>query len=205
MDGFNLYYGCVKNTPYKWLNLKALFESLLLPKNSIDLIRYFTARVSDKGAGRASLRQQVYLKTIETIPEVRIHYGRFLTKMTLAPLADPPHRTVEVVRTEEKGSDVNLASYLLLDAFKKRYDVGVVVTNDTDLIEPIRIVTEEFGVPVGIISPVTDDERSTAFGLVKVASFVRRVREKHLRDAQFPNPVIDPRTGEEIHKPKEWP
>lgn len=30
VDGFNLYYGCLKGTPWKWLNLVALFERVLV-------------------------------------------------------------------------------------------------------------------------------------------------------------------------------
>ncbi len=45
IDGFNLYYGAVKDTPYKWLDLEALCRRLL-PKDDIVGIRYFTARIS---------------------------------------------------------------------------------------------------------------------------------------------------------------
>ena len=42
IDGFNFYYGAVKGTTYKWLNLKLLCENLLI-KNKIAGIKYFTA------------------------------------------------------------------------------------------------------------------------------------------------------------------
>jgi hypothetical protein len=45
VDGFNLYYGAVKDTPYKWLDIRKLCE-LLLPEFSVGRIKYFTARVS---------------------------------------------------------------------------------------------------------------------------------------------------------------
>ena len=45
VDGFNLYYGAVRRTPYKWLNLRRLCE-LLLPQNDVTAIRYFTALVT---------------------------------------------------------------------------------------------------------------------------------------------------------------
>lgn len=53
------------------------------------------------------------------------------------PLANPPiagHQTVEVIKTEEKGSDVNLATYLVSDAYEKDFEAAVVVTDDSDLI-----------------------------------------------------------------------
>jgi len=44
IDAFNLYYGCVKHTPYKWLDLSKLC-AILLPQHRIERIKYFTARV----------------------------------------------------------------------------------------------------------------------------------------------------------------
>lgn len=44
VDGFNLYYGAVRGTPYKWLDLRKLC-ALLLPKSEIHRIRYFAALV----------------------------------------------------------------------------------------------------------------------------------------------------------------
>jgi hypothetical protein len=44
IDGFNLYYGALKGTPYKWLDLSRLCQTLL-PSDTIHEIKYFTARV----------------------------------------------------------------------------------------------------------------------------------------------------------------
>ena len=46
---------------------------------------------------------------------------------------------IEVIKTEEKGSDVNLATHLLYDGFRNDYDIAVVISNDSDLLEPIKI------------------------------------------------------------------
>ncbi len=45
VDAFNLYYGAVKDTPYRWLDLDALCRRLF-PRDEINRIRYFTAIVS---------------------------------------------------------------------------------------------------------------------------------------------------------------
>jgi uncharacterized LabA/DUF88 family protein len=76
---------------------------------------------------------------------------------------------VRTVKSEEKGSDMNLGRHLIRDAFTDQFDVAVVIANDTDLIEPVRIVVQEVGKPVGIISPVDN----AATGLKDVASFLR--------------------------------
>jgi hypothetical protein len=151
VDGFNLYYGCLRHTTYKWLNLETLCRTLL-PTYDIHRIRYFTARVSGRADPGTPIRQAVYLRALRTLPTVTIHFGNFLQSNVRMPLSSPRPggpRTVEVVKTEEKGSDVNLATYLLIDAFRHDSDVAVVVSNDSDLCEPIRIVQEEFSLPVG--------------------------------------------------------
>jgi hypothetical protein len=72
------------------------------------------------------------------------------------PLVQPTsggQRTVKVYKTEEKGSDVNLATHLMLDAFQRDCDLAVVVSNDSDLEEPIRVVMQVLGIPVGLLNP----------------------------------------------------
>ena len=46
VDGFNLFYGALKGTRYRWLDPKKLVERLLKPVHEIERIKYFTARVS---------------------------------------------------------------------------------------------------------------------------------------------------------------
>jgi uncharacterized LabA/DUF88 family protein len=60
---------------------------------------------------------------------------------------------VSVARREEKGSDVNVATHLLIDAFSSRIDAAVVITNDSDLALPIRHVRES--APVGLVNPTS--------------------------------------------------
>ena len=90
VDGFNLYYGALKGTPFKWVDPVRL-AALLLPREYvIDRLRYFTARVSGKVDPRAPARQRVYLKALATLPEVEFQYGRFLSKTAWRPLANLP-------------------------------------------------------------------------------------------------------------------
>lgn len=75
IDGFNFYYGALKHTQYKWLNLERYF-SLLRPDDDIQAIKYFTAEVS----GAPRLRQQAYLRALATLPRVTIILGKFKNK-----------------------------------------------------------------------------------------------------------------------------
>jgi hypothetical protein len=90
VDGFNLYYGAVKGTSYKWLDIHKLSQ-LLLPKNQIVAIKYFTALVSARpGDPDQPNRQQIYWRALRTIPNLEIIYGHFLENNIRMPLADPP-------------------------------------------------------------------------------------------------------------------
>ena len=79
IDAFNLYYGAVKGTPHKWLDLHAMAQKLL-PKETVKRIRYFTARLTPRpNDPQIAQRQQAYLRALETIPGMTIHYGHFLS------------------------------------------------------------------------------------------------------------------------------
>jgi hypothetical protein len=201
VDGFNLYYRALRTSPYKWLNLLTLAQGLLDPADTIDCLRYFTARVSPRaGDPGAPKRQQAYLSALSGIREVRVHYGRFLTKEKRRPTVRDPSVYVEVHDTEEKGSDVNLASFLLNDGYRNRYDAALVMTQDTDLCEPLRMVTQDLGKIVGL---VWLDGQQAARRLERVTSFVRHVTNARLASAQFPNPTMA-RNDHLVHKPTEW-
>ncbi|MCH8268448.1 MAG: NYN domain-containing protein [Acidobacteria bacterium] len=201
IDGFNLYYGAVKNTPYKWLNLAELFR-FLLPKHSIQRIKYFTALVrSYPHDPDAPTRQRTYLRALATIPNLSIHYGHFLANpvsMPAFPLTNPPQK-VRVLKVEEKGSDVNLAAHMLWDGFRRDYECAVVVSNDSDLLEPIRIVRRELGIPVGVINPRPEIPSAV---LLQHASFFKKLRRGLLAKCQFSNPMVDHKG--EFHKPSSW-
>lgn len=191
VDGFNLYYGAVRHTPYKWLNIRLVCERIF-PRNTVAQIRYFTAIVNGtpEDPGKPQ-RQQTFIRALETLEGFSVHYGSFLSNKVWMPRANRrpgQRRNVEVIKTEEKGSDVNLASLLLADGFRAEYEVAVVLSNDSDLMQPIEIVTRELGLPVGLLNP---HERFSV-ELARVATFKRKIREGVLRDSQFPDVVCGP-------------
>ena len=147
IDGFNLYYGAVRGTPYKWLNLWEMCRKLL-PRNDIRQIRYFTALIAPRpGDPDQITRQQTFLRALRTLPSVSIHFGQFLShpvSMRLVSSAGA-QKYATVWKTEEKGSDVNLATHLLCDAYEGKFDVAVLVTNGSDLFTPADVVVNRLG------------------------------------------------------------
>jgi uncharacterized LabA/DUF88 family protein len=203
VDGFNLYYRALRGTPYKWLNLEALTKGLLDPDNDIQRIRYFTAPVSGKLDPGQPIRQQRYLQALSTISCVTIHQGNFLTKPKIRPLVHPQPggpTHVEIYNTEEKGSDVNLATYLIHDAWRNLFDVAVVLSQDTDLVEPVRIVRDEIKKDIGVFCL----DGQAPGKLAKHGSFVRHVTHSRLAAAQFPETIPFGRKGKTVTRPTEW-
>jgi hypothetical protein len=201
VDAFNLYYGCLKDTPYRWLDLPALCRAAL-PKDDVQGIRYFTALVVARPHNPDQpTRQRVYLRALATIPSVTIHLGQFLSSEVIMPLVEPRAggaKFARVHKSEEKGSDVNLATYLLCDACENKFDRAVVVTNDSDLVEPIRLVNERLRKPVGVLCP----KRRPSFALRSVAAFMRPIRQGLLGASQFPTTIRD--AVGTFHKPLRW-
>ena len=202
LDGFNLYNRALSGSPYKWLDLELLC-SRLVPNHEVGRIRYFTAPVEyrlDRPGQRQ--RQLTYLRALNTIPNLTIHEGRFQTDRRRRPLANPiPEigRFVEVLETREKGTDVNLATHLLVDGFQGDYEQAVVISNDSDLAPAVRMVRDAIGLPVGVVNPSPRDPTP----MLRLSStFQRHIRERTLAECQFPDTLTDD-VGT-ITKPEGW-
>jgi hypothetical protein len=211
IDGFNLYYRALKGTPYKWLDIVALSQAVLPSTCHIQAVKYYTAHISGRLDPKAPARQHAYLRALESLPLVSIHYGNFLVTKKWAGLVPPPQfrpimtlpagaapNVAYVWKTEEKGSDVNLGVHLVRDAFKGAFDMAAVLTNDTDLVEPIRIVTAELGLPVTLMTPVAQPATS----LKGASTNVRHVKP-YIGPCLLPDPIVVPGKPA-IRKPASW-
>lgn len=202
VDGFNLYYGCLRGTPYKWLNLDALFRRIT-PRDDVVAIKYFTALLSARTRDpQQPARQETYLRALRTLPHVQVILGHFLQHTVRMPLANPVSggpQTVEVIKTEEKGSDVNLAVSMVHDAHRNLFDAALIVSNDSDLTGAARIVRQDLGKVVGVLNP---SSRRTSRSLAAVATFVKQIRRGPLAKSQFPDMLEDARGR--ITRPASW-
>lgn len=220
VDGFNFYYLRTKYQPqHKWLNLKSLADKIVPQGTTVEAVKYYSAPVSGKIDHDAPKRQQKYFSALRTVPEINIFNGSFLYSEKWSGLVHPPRAkpdsyvwnlpgpdVVFVKKVEEKGSDVNLGVHLVRDAFTNSFDVAYVITNDTDLVEPIRIVTQEVGKQVCIVAPCRARSQRIPIpspSLVKVATFKHYIDDAELAGSQFPDPIV--RAGKkDIQKPLSW-
>lgn len=201
VDGFNLYYGALRGTPYRWLDLERLC-ALMLPPNDVQRINYYTARVGARvGDPDQPLRQQLYLRALGTLPSVHVHFGHYLSHSVWMPLAQPAlggPKFAQVIKTEEKGSDVNLATQMVSDAYENAFDCAVLITNDSDLRKPIALVKNRLGKPVGVLNP----RKRPANVLMKTATFMKPIRSGVLQQSQLPTVLFDARGA--FVKPAGW-
>lgn len=202
VDGFNLYFGALRFTALKWLDIWCAAQRHLAPHHQILRIKYYTAKLNPRPTDPDQpLRQALYLRALGTRPETEIHFGHFLTKIVKMPLAHPPaggSSTVEVIKTEEKGSDVNLATHLLHDAHLDRFDCAVVVSGDSDLLEPVRIVMTELRKLVGVLNP----QKHPCAVLKRQATFYKHLRRGLLAKSLFASTLQDAHGT--FHKPVSW-
>jgi hypothetical protein len=201
-DGFNLCFGALRKRPHRWLNLQRLIELHLKPHNRLMSIKYFTAKLNSRpNDPDAPARQATYLRALGTLPNIEITLGHFLTKNVRMMLANPTpgqSPTVEVVKTEEMGSNVNLAVQLLHDAHLDRFDCAVIVSGDSDLLMPVKIVRDELKKVVGVLHP----QRHPCAVLKTNAASYKHPSPNFIAASQFPGTLADSRST--FTKPAAW-
>ena len=202
VDEFNLYYRALKTSLSGGWIFRYCLGRCYGENHDIELVRYFTARVkhTSKNPSQAQ-RQDIYLKALQKYrSNVEIHFGSFLTHRIRRPLANSKEKQkmVWVLDTKEKSSDVNLAVHLLNDAWLGKCDCAILVSNDSDIAEAMRLVKQQH--PKILLGLVTPGSGKRSDKLKRYADFTLRIRESTLNDSQLPNPI--PRTN--IYKPKSW-
>ena len=200
IDGFNFYYGAVRGSRYKWLDLEACFRRLR-PGDDIRRIYYFTALVD----GDKRARQQTYLRALATLPNVEVILGKFKLKQVRCRVAGCSYggdRTFET--PEEKRTDVNIALQLIDDAHHDRAERFVLISGDSDLVpvlERVKLLRPEKELIVYV--PARHRIRGAATELRNAADKNKTFPEVLLKVSQFPVRLPDGRGGT-IEKPPSW-
>jgi len=198
IDGFNLYYGMKSEglRRFYWLDVCKLSEQLLRPGQSLQTVRYFSSRVApvphDPDQAR---RQSTYLEALATMAKTRLHFGKFMAKPRICLRCN-----CQWTHHEEKMTDVNIATELLTDAFKDRFDTAILISGDSDLTAPLQRVRELFPAKRLII----------AFPPGRVSKGLKQTAHAHfiiapatLSASQLPDPVVKP-DGFALRRPATW-
>ena len=200
VDGFNFYYGAVRGTTHKWLDIEKCFLKLR-PADDIRRIWYFTALVD--GAKRT--RQEAYLQALATSPLVHVMLGKFKLKQikcVVPGCSFPGSRVFDV--PEEKRTDVNIALQLLDDANHDRADQFIIVSGDSDLVPALEMVKSEWPMKrLVVYVPSRHRLRGAAVELRSAADRHRTFPLALLKVCQFPAELRDGRGGI-IRKPSRW-
>jgi uncharacterized LabA/DUF88 family protein len=176
----------------KWLDLNALVLSLLKPNQELSELKYFTSRVSNNPDKQK--RQSDYIEALET-KDIKIYYGHY------------QRDNIECMRCSniwqnynEKMTDVNIATQMLIDAYQDKYDMAMLISGDSDLVPPIRAVHENF-IQKRVFVAFPPKRFNNSVSIVAKGSFI--IGRKKLIDNQFPTEVKK-RDGFILRKPKEW-
>jgi uncharacterized LabA/DUF88 family protein len=208
VDGFNLYYGVLRRSKYKWLDLWHLFGSSILNSELTELIelRYYTAPILGKMCDdpESVQRQRQYLQALRKLypAKIAIIEGKMIATKPLKRLTTEPFDKVQVHHFEEKKTDVNLAVDMVCDALSDRCDQIVLCSNDSDL-EPAltRIKQTKSGIRIGLISPVqNNNQRFISKDLITLADWHKFIKPQNLASSQLPSKI--PNTSIQI--PNAW-
>jgi len=218
VDGYNLYYGCLKHSPFKWLDLKSLLADKILhtqdPNSELGMIKFFTADVRSKIASRgqsAQIAQFQYHRGLEQLypNEISIIKGFYsLERANLPVFKQPPNKEdrVEVWRLEEKQTDVNIVLEAYRDASKGLVQQLVFVTNDSDIEPALKAIREDFGdtVRIGVVVPrLKSNHRPSNVSLSQYADWTRHhILEDELQNSQLPDQI--PTRKKPIKRPDYW-
>ncbi len=200
VDGFNLYYGALRGTTHKWLNLERFF-TLLRPNDELQAIYYFSALID----GSHLANQKEYLRALETLPKVRTVMGRFKFKRVKC---TNPRCTFTGSRffstPEEKRTDVHIALAMARDAWEKTCEHMVLVTGDSDLVPAVNLVKDiSPDTKITVYVPARHEARGAAVELRGAADRSRTLPNNLLRHCQFPSTLKDGE-GLAIAKPSAW-
>ena len=212
VDGYNLYYGLLRRSVFKWLDLYRLFQDHALGQNAEVLeVRYYTApvlgRMSDDP--ESSQRQRTYLQALRKMPpnKVTIIEGKIMAETPVLRLVNPvpecPGLThVKVHDFTEKKTDVNLAADLITGAWTGVYEQAVICSNDTDLEGALRVVKEHRpAIRLGLVAPIpSDDSRKIAADLKSHADWSKVLSKVHLERSQLPDKI----PGTALRRPPAW-
>ena len=209
IDGYNLFYGLLKGTSYKWLDPTRLVSALLRDDHELVSVKYFTSPVKTYPHDTSALdRQKIYIQALTTLPNVEVIQGFYRKDAVLMPVHEEECKTcpiakngfVKVVKLEEKRTDVNIASSMLLDAFNNNADAFVLVSGDTDFIAPVNIIRKDFKKTVIVFNP-----RETKSWLKDYASYYRDIPRNLPAEYQLPDTIPYGKRGDRfIHCPDAW-
>ena len=201
IDGLNLYYGAVRPTPaLKWLDI-ARYCKLLRPHDDIRMIRYFSALI----AGPTRPNQEIYLRALATTPLVEVTLGKFKTKNVKCGVSTctvPGNKWF--LMPEEKRTDVNIAVFMLDDAYRDMCDQFVIFSGDSDLVPAVNMVRLRFPrKKIIVYVPTQNPVRSAAVELRTSAHVDRSLPLLLLSKSQFPNTIPDG-AGGTLTRPASW-
>jgi uncharacterized LabA/DUF88 family protein len=211
IDGYNLYYGAVRRTSYKWLDIFKLFkEQLLLPDTELLEVRYYTAPVLGSLCDdpTSPQRQRQYLQALRkmypekiTIIEGKLIRGDSVLRLT-NPIPELPELDkVKVITLTEKKTDVNIATDMLVGAFTGQFEQAVLCSNDSDMEGALKAIRLHCpNIRIGLVAPTATPGRFISNDLKTQTHWSKTISPEEMALSQLPPKI----RGTSITKPETW-
>jgi hypothetical protein len=185
IGGYNLYYSRLQGTPFKWLDVVALFRDQVLrqqdPSAVVVAIKYFTAPVKTNYARHGPVSgqgQTQYLRVLMAHDSglVEITQGFHIFQPSSLPVHVPDQmpnkdQRQRVWMIEEKLTDVQLALTVYQDAIRGGVDRVVVCSNDSDVEQALKLVRRDAqdapDVRIGLVMPLRPDAKGQGVVSIK--------------------------------------
>ncbi len=200
IDGFNLYHAIsdLSQNHLKWVDLKALCKIFApSPQYEIKEIYYFSAYA--KWLSGPYSRHRAYVKALESMGVTPI-MGNFKPKDRECFSCN--HSWVD---HEEKETDVNIAVYLTVGAFKDSYDRALVISGDSDLSPAIELVNKKFPMKdIKIITPVGRFVSSQLRNAVGGVKNCKEIKPVHLNNCLLPESIYDDQGKMIVQRPSRY-
>lgn len=141
VDGFNFYYGLKSKSKqdaswkkFYWLDMVAFFEKMLKDDQELIEVHYFSARPHDVNVSK---RQDSFFCANKLNEKFKLTLGKYLKKNITCTNCGSMIHTYE-----EKETDVRIATQIINDVYKKRCDITIIVSADSDIIPSVELIRE---------------------------------------------------------------
>lgn len=195
IDGFNFYYGLKQTNrwrKYYWLDVVNLFEKFMRSDQELIAVKYFSARPTDLGK---SLRQNAFFQANQLNPKFVLVLGKYLKKQITC------FNCSNIINTyEEKETDVRVTTQIVSDVYRRKCDISIVVSADSDMMPAIEICQQE-NHPLFVYFP--PNQFSTDLNNIGNGAILMRNYEKRFKHSILPDALILS-NGFKLTIPIEW-
>jgi hypothetical protein len=208
VDGFNFYNGLMEKglSKFRWIDYFSLSKKITPSNYEPILVRYFTSRI--KGDIEKHNRQHKYIISLEAHlgDKIDCQYGRFQTfpshcKHCKAKPVYCENCSEEYIKPNEKKTDVNIATSMIMDCIEKNTECILLMSGDSDY---EAALTQLHRIFPKIYRVIAFPPKRRNPGMFNNCDLHFDIQKSDIQASLLPNPVINPNNKKQYFMPPEW-